>query len=66
MRRLLPLGAFLALSVTGCSNSVTAPDELTPTSTTASACAGNSGNCGNNSHNHNTSNNSNNPPATAP
>jgi hypothetical protein len=66
MRRLLPLGALLALGLTGCSSSVTAPDELTPTSNTAYSCAGNSGNCGNSHHNNNTSNNSNNPPATAP
>jgi hypothetical protein len=59
MRTLLPLGALLALSLTlaGCSNTLTAPDD--PPSL---ACAGNSGNCGGGQHN----NNPNNPPATAP
>jgi hypothetical protein len=58
MRTLLPLGALLALSLAGCSNSLTAPDDTTP----SLSCAGNSGNCGGGQHN----NNSNNPPATAP
>lgn len=66
MRRLLPLGALLALTLAGCSSSVTAPDELTPASNTAYSCAGNSGNCGNNNNHQNTGNNSNNPPATSP
>lgn len=58
MRTLLPLGALLALSLVGCSNSLTAPDDTKP----SLSCAGNSGNCGGGQHN----NNPNNPPATAP
>lgn len=61
MRTLLPLGAFLALSLAGCSSSATAftePDDTQP----AFACRGNSGNCGGGQHN----NNPNNPPATTP
>jgi hypothetical protein len=64
MRTLLPLGALLALSLAGCSDSMTAPTDPTDLKP-AFACAGNSGNCGGGgSGQHN--NNSNNPPATAP
>lgn len=68
MRTLLPLGALLALSLAGCSDSMTAPTDPTDLKP-AFACAGNSGNCGGGfggggSGQHN--NNSNNPPTTAP
>jgi hypothetical protein len=58
MRTLLPLGALLALALVGCSNSLTTPNDTTP----SYSCAGNSGNCGGGNHN----NNPNNPPATTP
>jgi hypothetical protein len=60
MRTLLPLGALLALAVTGCSDLATSPTD--PTNSTALSCAGNSSNCGGGQHN----NNPNNPPTTAP
>ncbi|MGH7518823.1 MAG: hypothetical protein ACREOC_15390 [Gemmatimonadales bacterium] len=65
MRKLLPLGALLALTLAGCStDTVTGPDTLQP----SFACSGNSGNCGGGpgggGGNHN--NNPNNPPATTP
>lgn len=61
MRSLLTLGALIALSLAGCSNQLTAPDDTQP----SFACAGNSGNCGGgNGGNH--GNNPNNPPQTAP
>jgi hypothetical protein len=60
MRKLLALGALLALTVAGCSSdSVTGP---TNTLQPSFSCAGNSGNCGGGNHN----NNPNNPPATTP
>jgi hypothetical protein len=65
MRKLLPLGALLALTVAGCSSdSVTGP---TDTPEPSFACSGNSGNCGGGQQGggqHN--NNPNNPPATTP
>jgi hypothetical protein len=65
MRKLLPLGALLALALAGCATDVaTGPDQLQP----SFSCRGESGNCGGGSGggggNHN--NNPNNPPATAP
>jgi hypothetical protein len=62
MRTLLPLGALLALSLAGCSNTMTEPDDTEP----SFACAGNSGNCGQFGGGGQHNNNSNNPPATAP
>lgn len=58
MRTLLSLSAVLVLSLAGCSDALTAPDDITP----SFSCRGNSGNCGGGSHN----NNPNNPPATTP
>lgn len=60
MRKLLPPGALLALTLAGCSNSVTGPDDLKP----SFSCAGESGNCGGGGGQHN--NNPNNPPSTTP
>jgi hypothetical protein len=65
MRKLLPLGALLALTLAGCStDTMTGPDPQEP----SFSCRGNSGNCGGGSGGGggNTSNNSNNPPATSP
>jgi len=61
MRKLLPLGALVALTLAGCSSaadSLTGPDASRP----SLSCAGQSGNCGGGNHN----NNPNNPPHTAP
>jgi hypothetical protein len=63
MRKLLPLGALLALAVAACAtDTVTAPDEQP-----SFACRGNSGNCGGGGGGGGSNNNNpNNPPATTP
>jgi hypothetical protein len=63
MRTLLPLVALLALSLAGCSNSLTAPDDSQP----SFSCAGESSNCGGGQKGGGQRNNNpNNPPKTAP
>jgi hypothetical protein len=63
MRKLLPLGALLALALAACStDSITAPDDQQP----SFACRGNSGNCGGGGGGGGSNNNPNNPPATTP
>jgi|GEM_PF-6788035 len=60
MRALLPLGALVALTLAGCTDSgnFTGPDTPVP----SFSCAGQSGNCGGGNH----GNNPNNPPHTTP
>jgi hypothetical protein len=60
MRKLLALSALIALSLAGCSSTLTAPVDEHPDF----ACRGNSGNCGGGGGQQ--SNNPNNPPTTAP
>jgi hypothetical protein len=61
MRKLLPLGALVALALAGCSDT-TGPNLGPNTANPPASCAGQSQNCGGG----NTGNNANNPPHTAP